>query len=45
MVGFSKNIGLDLSLTAVSGSSFTKMDLIYEECVREGFDFLLSAVS
>lgn len=43
MVSFLKSIGLDLSLTAVSGSSFTKMDLVYEE--REGFDFLFSAVS
>lgn len=45
MVGFLKSIGLDLSLTAVSDSSFTKMGLVYEEWVREGFDFLLSAVS
>lgn len=45
MVSFLKSIGLDLSLTAVSGSNFTKMDVVYEEWVREGFDFLLSAVS
>lgn len=36
-----KNIGLYLSLTTVSGSSFTKTDLVYEEWVREGFDFPL----